>query len=353
MKKLRHIWKNFLASFTLCITIITLTLMVVVPAHAAPDKPCDPNPSSAAEANRCVGNTAKLNSYENSGHANASVQDGANTITSAIFYVIDFVKYVIGTLTVVMIIISGVRLVYAGKAAEEESKKQKEHLKFAIIGLMVIIIADQMVKTVFFGQQGEIFSSKSTLQEAAKAGSAQIRGIYEMIAFFSGALAILMIVVAGFRYVSSGGNEETMKKAKTQIVYAVIGLVLIGVAEFAIKDIIFPQEGSKLTDVGKAKQLIVSITNFVAGFISTIAAVMYMYGGYIYVTAFGNEEAAGKAKKVFIGATVGLLLASAAFAIVNTTVRLENQLGPSTGAPNAAATAGSSAPSSLPTNGSI
>jgi hypothetical protein len=76
---------------------------------------------------------------------------------------------------------------------------------------------------------------------------------------------------------------------------------------------------------------------------------MYIYGGYLYVTAFGNEESTGKAKKVFIGATIGLLLAMAAFGIVNTTVKLENQIGPSTGA----APVGAGAPSSLPTSGNV
>lgn len=332
-KKLLSIWKNFLAPLTLFAVTTSMLLMVCVPANA----------EDLADTIRGIGNTSKLPSYETTGHSNASIESGASGITSAILYIVDFVKYAMGTVAVVTIIISGVKLVTAGgKGMEEESSKAKDHIKFALIGLIVIIVSDQFVKTVFFGEQGEIFGSKSTLQEAAKAGSAQIKGIYSVMAYFSGALAVLYIVISGFKYITSAGNEENMEKAKKQITYAVIGLVLIGIAEFAVKDVLFPEQGSKLTDVEKAKKLIINLTNFISGFLTTVAAVMYIYAGYIYVTAAGNEEATGKAKKIMLGATIGLLLAMAAFAIVSTTVKLESQIG--------TPQAGTGAPAGLPTN---
>jgi len=305
--------------------------------------------TSISDNLRAIGTPTQLPSYETTGHSNANINPGASGITSAIYYAEDFVKYAMSTVAVLTLIISGVRLVTAGRHTEEESKKQKEHILYAIIGLMIIIVADPFIKTVFFGEQGEIFSSQTTLQAAAQAGSAQIRGIYEVMAYVSGAIAILMIVVAGFRYSASGGNEDNMEKAKRQIYYAVIGLMLIGIAEFAVKDVLFPQQGAVIPDVEKTKMLIINITNFISGFLTTIAAIMYIYAGYIYVTAFGNEDATGKAKKVIIGATIGLFVAMGAFAIVNTTVRLENQIG----TPGETATAGSGAPSSLPTNGTV
>lgn len=330
----RHIVKNILAPLALFATVTSLLLLVVVPANA----------QDVGEIIRNVGGKTNLPSYETTGHAGASIEQGASGITSAILYAVDFIKYAMGTVAVITIIISGIRLVTAGKGTEEEATKQKHHIMYALTGLVIIMVADVFVKQVFFGEQGEIFGSKSTLQEAAAAGSEQVRGIYSVFAYFAGAVAILMIVIAGFRYISSGGNEDTMAKAKRQITYAIIGLMLIGVAEFAVKDIIFPEQGSKVSDVEQAKRLIINITNFISGFLTTIAAVMYIYAGYIYVTAFGNEDATGKAKKIIIAATIGLLLAMGAFAIVNTTVKLENQIG---------GTPGTAAPAGLPTSGTV
>jgi lysylphosphatidylglycerol synthetase-like protein (DUF2156 family) len=330
--KLIKIWKNVFAPFALALFIMGIALTVIAPVYADGVSSVN-SANSATTAITAIGAPTALPSYQTMGHANAAIQPGATTITSVIYYAIDLVKYLIGTIAIVTIIISGVKLVTSGAGAEEEAKKQKEHLKFAIIGLVVIISATQFVQTVFFGQAGEIFSSQSTLQQAAQTGTAQIKGIYEIVAYFCGGVAILEIVLAGFKYITSGGNETTMGTAKRSIIYAVIGLMIVGIAEFAVKDVIFPQTatvgpGVLLPDINKTNLLIVNITNFISGFIATVAAVMYMYGGYIYVTAMGNQDATGKAKKVFIGATVGLFLAMAAFGIVNTTVKLENQIGP-------------------------
>jgi lysylphosphatidylglycerol synthetase-like protein (DUF2156 family) len=141
--------------------------------------------------------------------------------------------------------------------------------------------------------------------------------------YFIGAIAVLMLVIYGFRMVASQGNDEVLGKSKKAIMWAVAGLMLIGVSEVLVKDIIFPKEGSTLSDVNKGKELIVNVTNFTSSFIATVAIAMYMYAGFMYVTAAGKEDHVNKAKKVFIGATIGLLLAMGAFAIVNSIVKLE------------------------------
>ena len=201
--------------------------------------------------------------------------------------------------------------------------KQKENMKFAVIGLIVIILADTMVQQVFFGEEGEVLRSEAAAQAAAERGTEQIRGLYTIMSMFAASVAILMIVYSGIRFITSGGNEEVLNKQKKHIMYDVLGLMLIGVGEFAVKDIIFPEQGERLSDPQAAGRLIVNITNFVSGFVATIAIAMFMYGGFLYVTAAGQEENTGKAKKVFVGATIGLLVAMGAFAIVNTFIRFE------------------------------
>ena len=45
------------------------------------------------------------------------------------------------------------------------------------------------------------------------------------------ALAVLMIVIAGFRFVTSQGNPQETAKARSTMVYAVAGLLLAIVAQ--------------------------------------------------------------------------------------------------------------------------
>ena len=59
--------------------------------------------------------------------------------------------------------------------------------------------------------------------------------------YLSGAIAVLIIVIAGFYYVTSAGNAEIVKKAKNAILGAVVGLLVIAMAfaitQFVIKGI--------------------------------------------------------------------------------------------------------------------
>lgn len=256
------------------------------------------------------------------GHSKQSYQAGASNITSAIYFIIDFLKYALGSIAVLMIIVSGLKLILSGKKVDDVTPKQKENLKFVIMGLIIVLLADALVKQVFFGEQGEVYLSNADLQQAALRGTNLFKGIYNFIEVFVGSLAVLFFVLAGFRLVVSGGDPEQLNKAKKQMTWAVIGLLLAGLAEFVVKGIIFPDQGSRLSDLDKAKQLLVSLTNFASGFISVLAVTMLIYAGYLYVISRGGDDT-GKAKKVLTGAIIGLFIALGAFALVNTFIKVE------------------------------
>lgn len=335
VQKTREIFKKIVLPMCGFLVLTSLVLSLVVPVNA------QTNVQSPGGVLNQLDTKIGLPSYNTNANANASIESGASNITSAIWFAIDFAKYVMGTIAIFMIIVSGIKLITSGRQVDTVADKQKENLKYAIIGLIVIIIADQIIQ-VFWGAQGEIYRSQAELLDAAKQGSETIKGVYNFMEYFAAALAILMIVIAGFRLVIGAGNEEVQGKVKKQITWAVIGLVVIGISEFAVKDVLFPSQGTTLPNTVVAAQFVVHLTNFISGFAATIAAIMFIYGGYLYVTAFGKEDNTGKAKKVFIGATIGLLLALAAFGIVNTVVTLQPLPG--------GEKAGSSAPASLPTN---
>ena len=50
--------------------------------------------------------------------------------------------------------------------------------------------------------------------------------IVQLVTYFTGAASVIMIIVGGFRYVTSGGDSASTKGAKDTILYAVIGLAI-------------------------------------------------------------------------------------------------------------------------------
>jgi hypothetical protein len=61
-----------------------------------------------------------------------------------------------------------------------------------------------------------------------------IKQIINLLSVFAGIIAVIMIIVAGLRFVTSSGNQESIAAARRTILYAVIGLVVIALAQVIV-----------------------------------------------------------------------------------------------------------------------
>ena len=81
-------------------------------------------------------------------------------------------------------------------------------------------------------KQGVTKSGGQTGGNAISLGD-RIKTIVNVILYILGAVAVLMIVLGGIRYTTSGGDSTGVTNAKNTIIYAVVGLV-IAIMAFAI-----------------------------------------------------------------------------------------------------------------------
>lgn len=51
--------------------------------------------------------------------------------------------------------------------------------------------------------------------------------VIQILLAVAGLIAVIFLIVGGFRYITAGGNEETAESAKKTIVNAIIGVVVI------------------------------------------------------------------------------------------------------------------------------
>lgn len=70
-------------------------------------------------------------------------------------------------------------------------------------------------------------------QSAGGVGST-ITTVINILSAVGGVAAVIVIVVSGLRYVTSGGKEEGVKNAKNGILYAIVGLVIIALAQLIV-----------------------------------------------------------------------------------------------------------------------
>jgi hypothetical protein len=62
-----------------------------------------------------------------------------------------------------------------------------------------------------------------------------VHTVINVLSLFVGAVAIIMIMVGGFRYVTSGGKQESITSAKNSIMYALVGLVIVALAQVIVQ----------------------------------------------------------------------------------------------------------------------
>jgi len=72
------------------------------------------------------------------------------------------------------------------------------------------------------------------------------------------------------------------------------------------------------------KQMAISIVRYIMTFLGIIAVVIILYGGFKWMTAAGNEDQIGDAKKIIIAGAIGLVVILAAFAIITFVVGMTN-----------------------------
>jgi hypothetical protein len=62
--------------------------------------------------------------------------------------------------------------------------------------------------------------------------------IVSVLSYVVGVAAIIMLIVAGFKYIASGGDSGKISSAKNTLIYAVIGIVVAVLAQTIVRFVI-------------------------------------------------------------------------------------------------------------------
>lgn len=65
-----------------------------------------------------------------------------------------------------------------------------------------------------------------------------IARVINILSTIIGIVAVIMIMVGGFKYITANGDSGNISSAKTTIVYAIVGLVIVAFAQFMVQFVI-------------------------------------------------------------------------------------------------------------------
>ena len=104
---------------------------------------------------------------------------------------------------------------------------------------------------------GEATGTPSTSAPGGNCGTAGANGntdltsiaskIVNIFSIIVGIVAVIMIIYGGFRYITSGGDSGGVGSAKNTLIYAIVGLIIVALAQFIVHFVLNTTSSSGLT----------------------------------------------------------------------------------------------------------
>lgn len=192
----------------------------------------------------------------------------------------------------VFLVLAGVNLIMKAKDADGP-KKSFSSLMYIAYGAFLIFGVIRILWTVL--NLPNIQWTTQLVDRVQNGLFLQILSFFKVLWFF---LAIVMMVVTGFKIMSAMDQEDKLKSAKKWIFNIVIALVLIKIIDYVYYIAQAPSFASKAGD------LIVSIATVMWYVLGAMLVAAIFYAGFLLITSWGKEDAMKKATGMIVNIVI-------------------------------------------------
>ena len=192
----------------------------------------------------------------------------------------------------------------------------KKTITRAFIGLAVVVFANIIISSVGIAMLGNkgAFDANCATKECVKPETL-ITNVINWVIGIAGVVSAVYVVIGGIGYITLAGDPNKLQKAKTTIVYSLIGLAIVGLS------LIISNSGYKIIEAANTgndiSEPILNLLNSIIGFLSVISVIFIIKGGFGYMTSSGDPGKLKSAKDTILYACIGLIVCVLSFAIVN------------------------------------
>lgn len=136
-------------------------------------------------------------------------------------------------------------------------------------------------------------------------------------------LATLTIITGGVVYVASAGDDMRVNAAKEIIRGAVVSIILVVVSGTAIDLLVEkPGAGAQIRDENSAFLMLNNTSSMFIGLAGAFTLVMLIFNAIRYITANGDEDKIGSARRGMTYSVIGLVICVSAFVIVRNVISI-------------------------------
>lgn len=240
----------------------------------------------------------------------------------------NFFSLVTGAIALFILFMAGYNLVTAQLTASEEISKQKMNVIYILFGLVILGIAGTAVQNFIYRDEGSFLLtpegallSPEKITILATESIQYLMNVINLFLSFSGALAILWLVISGTRLVINPGTEEEIEKEKKKIGYIAVGIIIIGLADTVINRAVFPKGGYEGMNLKAFEKELFGLSGYILGFVGIAIFITFVIAGVLLVMNQGDTDKTGQIKTTLKNVMIGVLIIFSAYTIVSTLIR--------------------------------
>ena len=140
-------------------------------------------------------------------------------------------------LSIIFVLIGGARYLL-GFGKEEEYEKAKKSILWALAGLLIALLSDEIVAAIIT----ERYVGPICTGPGCTLGGGPVldilRTAVRIMMVLLNVTFLLVIIASGMRMVTARGKEEEISKARHMVIYAIVGVVVINAAPYVVKAVL-------------------------------------------------------------------------------------------------------------------
>lgn len=156
-------------------------------------------------------------------------QDLSNTIWAIAANLLKDLTVIAAYLILGYVIYGGYQYIFsAGEPGKTASGKKT--LVNSFIGLAIVLTANIIISTIRVALSAD-FSQDCISSGSCVNPTTMITGAFQWVIAISGIVAAIFVIYGGISYITSSGDSNKVLRAKQIIIYALIGLAIVALAE--------------------------------------------------------------------------------------------------------------------------
>ena len=247
----------------------------------------------------------------------SSIRWDVEFVESAVLKIIELMKWIIWTLVVLWWIFAWFQLI-TSQWDEDAVKTSKRQLRWSIIALIVIFLAEPLIRNVFFWWGWTIAPWEAIFNtDAMKTGVLEIEWVIKYLQTFIALMALFMVITVWIKTIFSE-KEEAIEEQKKTIIWIWIWILLVFLNKvFIYYWIMWNPVTWEESSIIKTIAELSAVIKYFLWFIWAMSFLFIVYWGFLMITAQWDEEQAKSGRSIVINIFIGILIIITSYALIS------------------------------------